>query len=86
MRLLIAEAVIAERVARQIGLIHDPLNLFCQTALTFEFGIVSLNVIGDEGVIDCNEIAAGTVKRIGKAPSLSDQRPALRADGLPAIV
>src|SRR6266478_5219449 len=85
-RLLIAQTVVTERIAGQVGFIHHPLNLLRQTALAFEIGVVRLNGVGNQGVVNRNEIAARAVKRIGEATGLADQRPALRADSLPTIV
>ena len=61
--------------------------MFIEPHLRGEFGrIVSQNRIGDEGVVQSDEIAARAVKRVGESSGFARKCPTRFADRLRAIV
>ena len=83
----IAQAVITQRIRRNIGFVHHAHDLLIPGALRFQFGrVVRLNGINNQSVIDGDEVAAGAVERVRKPPGFSRQCPPFGTNGLSGII
>src|SRR5689334_12777372 len=86
-RLLVAERVITHCKARNISLVKRFHQLFVKPRLFKQVvTIVRQNRVDDQCVVKRDQVAAGTVKRIGEAAGLARHGPARGADRLPAVV
>ncbi len=86
-RLLVSQSVVAHRVARHVGLVDRARHLFEQCHLGRQLlPVRGQDGVGDQRVVDRNEIAARTVKRVAEAAGLAAQRPAGGVQGPGAIV
>src|SRR5262249_30043066 len=84
---LVAEDFITDRVARYVGFVKCPHQKLIETGLYGQgFFVGGMNCVADQRIVERNEVAAGTIERIAKAASFSGEGPAVRADGLSAII
>src|SRR5690242_14891402 len=74
-------------MAGDIGLVHDAMDQLRELAFSLKrLLVLSLDGVYDSGVVDGNQIGTGAVERVREPARLADERPALGADGLAAIV
>ena len=86
-RLLVAQRVVADGVGRDVSLVDRFHHLLVEAALVGQLGVVfGLDRVGDESVVERDQIAAGAVERVGEAAGFAGDGPARRADCLLAVV